>query len=291
MIKPLFLILMSSLTLSCATQIKQQRTVSSVMTKEQLYQNFLADEYEALLVESFDFQQQSVNLCKYVAGISKSPVNKKVVLTFDDGPSSPNTLKVLQTLRKHNIKATFFMKGSAASVYPEIVKQVVNEGHIVGNHSYTHPTFPLIEESKQDSEIKNADKLLYKYMRPGLRMFRFPYGSSTCHAIDYAIETLKYTGILGWHVDTCDWAFQKTGTVTSEVGLRDCGIKKENISNYVGHVLEQTNARSGGIILMHETNNRTVSYLEEVIVKLKGQGYRFVNMDDPEMVQYIKRSK
>ncbi len=278
-----------ALILSCASTQSGSRRIASLEQIE------MAREYEEAYetAQAYSIYNNEPRICQFTSQISKAlpALHKTVILTFDDGPSERNTPEVLRILKAYNIKATFFMKGRHAENLSQIVQQVVTEGHLVANHSYTHPIFPKLSVQEQDYEIKTGDEVLAAYMKNmPLKLFRFPYGSSTCHAINFVVSGVGYEGSLGWHVDSCDWAYQATGTVTSEKAIKNCLIKSENLSNFQAHVMDQVRKNNGGIILMHETNDQTVTHLEDVIKSLIQEGFRFTNMNNPMMRQYIKRT-
>lgn len=288
------LLAVAALTTSCASLQSGDRQVASMSTRQRA-QFEMAREYEQAFeaAHAYSIYNDEPRICQFTSGMSRAlpAPAKTVVLTFDDGPSGYNTPEVLKILNAYKIKATFFMQGNHAINYPDIVKQVAAEGHIVANHSYSHPIFPQLKVDEQEKEIMNADQVLVPIMaNMPIKLFRFPYGSSTCHAINFVVNGAKYEGSLGWHVDTCDWAYQATGTVTSEKALKNCEIKSENISSYQAHVMDQVRKNNGGIILMHETNDNTVSNLEAIIRTLLAEGYRFINMNDPQMLPFIKRT-
>lgn len=289
-----FLILaIAALTTSCATLQSGDRQVAGMSPRQRL-QTELAREYEDAYMSalSYSLYNDEPRICQFTSGMSRAlpAPAKTVVLTFDDGPSTYNTAQVLKILNAYKIKATFFMQGNHAIKLPEIVQQVAAEGHIVANHSYSHAVFPQLQIADQEKEISQADQVLASTLaNMPLKLFRFPYGSSTCHAINYVVNGAKYEGSLGWHVDTCDWAYQATGTVTSEKALKNCEIKPENVTSYHDHVMDQVRKNNGGIILMHETNDNTVANLESIIRALLEEGYRFTNMNDPVMLPFIKR--
>lgn len=231
--------------------------------------------------EEFDL----LGSCTYASSILRAPPAKTVVLTFDDGPTSDLTPEVLGILKKYGIRATFFMKGDHAKMNPSVVRMVKAEGHMVGNHSWDHPDFHRISDGQQASEVTTTDALLRSYMQP-LKLFRYPYGNSTCATNVLVKQTMGYDGIVGWHIDSCDWAFSKTGSVTAKQA-RICEVAPQNASNLVGHVLSEVNRHGGGIILMHEIHTRTVANLETIIVRLRSAGYQFTNLDDPRMAKYF----
>lgn len=223
--------------------------------------------------------------CKYVSSIFSPPPAKTVVLTFDDGPSSSLTPLVLDILKKHGIKATFFMKGNAATSKMSIVKRVNAEGHIVANHSYSHPNFHTLSQGSQVSEFTTTDSILRSEMPASTKLFRYPYGNSTCST--NALAQRQGYKIVGWHVDSCDWAFSKNGYVTSKQAAL-CAVKPANTANFAGHVISEVRRLNGGIVLMHEVHQRTVYSLDEIIVRLKREGFTFTNLNDPKMARYLK---
>jgi peptidoglycan/xylan/chitin deacetylase (PgdA/CDA1 family) len=224
--------------------------------------------------------------CRYASSIGAKPPYKRVALTFDDGPTSNGTQHVLDVLRKYGIPGTFFMQGGMAKVGPDMVAKVASrrdENVLIGNHSWNHPNFHELSFANQKSQIDRTRALLGKYQTQ--KFFRYPFGNSTCEGNDY-IHSVGYK-IVGWHIDTCDWGFDKTGTVSAKVG-NICGVRERNRSNFVRHVVESTMARKGGIILMHDTHWNTVKQLEEIIDQLIKEGYSFGSLDDDEWAPSMK---
>ena len=231
---------------------------------------------ERLGTESEKLQQH----CRYESDIATAPPQKWVALTFDDGPSSTQTEIILVQLAKYGIKASFFNIGMHAAAHPELVQKVLDAGHeLIGGHSWKHPNFHDIDAARQDQEIRRTDQLLAPAMAAtGKKFFRYPYGNATCTS-NALLHELEYA-IVGWHVDSCDWAFAATG----EVGPKDaqiCEVHADNRGNYVGHVLDAIKLRQGGIVLMHEIHPQTVAQLPAVIERLQAEGYQFTTVSDP----------
>lgn len=221
--------------------------------------------------------------CSNAFGIKTPAPFRKVVLTFDDGPDGL-TQGLLDTLKEHQIKATFFIVGQQAAKYRSIVSRIQREGHIIASHSWSHPRFPKTPEAEQLEQIDSTERELSKLM-PQQKLFRFPYGWGTCPARDYLIQ--KKYGIVGWHVDSCDWGFNKTGTV-DEKTAKGCGVSEANRSNYFQHVIDTIETAQGGIILFHDAfRDRTLPQIERIILELKARGYSFSNLDDPEFRESI----
>lgn len=216
--------------------------------------------------------------CKYISYISTPPPPMKVALTFDDGPSPSGTPHTLDVLKKYGIAGTFFMLGANASRFPDVAERVSHEESLlIGNHSWNHPNFHTLSFEAQQEQILRSRNVLERYQSQ--KYFRFPYGNSTCDSIRFLHE--RTHAIVGWHVDSCDWAFNRTGTVS--VGdAKICGVKSENRSNFVRHVVDSLKGRRGGILLMHETQPNTIAQLETIIDELRKEGFTFTRLDDPE---------
>ncbi len=227
---------------------------------------------------------------KYISGISKAPPPHTVALTFDDGPSENLTPQTLDILKKYNIKATFFMLSRHAEANPAIVERAISEGHIISNHSATHPNFHELNVEEQTKQIDKSDSVIAA--RTGsLKLFRYPYGNSTQVSNDL-IRAAHYTGIVGWHIDTCDWAYASkyyadNGRISPKQAAT-CAVKEVNVSNYAGHVVSEVKRRDGGIILMHDVHDNTVNSLEKIITDLLEEKFIFSNLDNPVFAEYFR---
>ena len=155
---------------------------------------------------------------------TKSPV---MALTFDDGPHPMVTPRVLKILEKHGARATFFMLGKAAKRHPQLVKQVANAGHAIGNHSYDHPSFPLITSRERRIQIRACANATAPY---GHRLFRPPFGDQNLPSYLDAL-CLGYK-VVTWDMVAEDWLDH------SAEWMADRLIEK---------------ARPGSVILLHDT--------------------------------------
>lgn len=195
---------------------------------------------------------------KTVHHVSPRNQEKVIALTFDDGPW-PETPKVLTVLREFNVKATFFILGQNLTLYPDIMKQVVQEGHAVGNHTWTH-SYPKMELQKAQAEIENTSAKLQFITGLKTRLFRPPGGILDNGVADYARS--KNYAIIMWSIDTKDFQ-QPTATVLAN------------------RVLNQ--ARPGDIVLMHDgggNRSQTIESLKIIIPELQKRGYRFVTVSE-----------
>jgi peptidoglycan/xylan/chitin deacetylase (PgdA/CDA1 family) len=123
-----------------------------------------------------------------------------VALTFDDGPHPEYTPRLLEILKKHKAQATFFMLGTNAQRYPDIVRQVAEAKHAIGNHSWDHPSFPLISGKERRFQIRACARAIAPY---GQKLFRPPYGNQTT-ASRLDVAWLGYKSI-GWNIIALDW--------------------------------------------------------------------------------------
>jgi len=180
----------------------------------------------------------------------KETKNKEVWLTFDDGPTPEVTPWILSVLKKENVKATFFLVGEHIEQYPELVGSIINEGHLIANHSYSHKNGWLTSKKKYISDIEKCQELM-----PKNSLFRPPYGKITKAQI--SVLKAKYKIIL-W--DVLGWDFQQNTTPEK--------IKK-NILN---------NTKAGSIIVLHnnqESFKNLQSILAETIKSLNEKGFSF----------------
>ena len=216
--------------------------------------------------------------CRFESDITTPPPAGKIALTFDDGPEPGATQTILEVLQRHHAPAAFFMIGEKVERHPELVAQVQAQGHhVIASHSWSHPNFHAIAPEVQESELNRGEESLRKV--PGPLFFRYPYGNSTCTGN----ELLRSQGykIVGWHIDSCDWAFDRHGQVDAKEAL-ECGVLPQNRKDYVAHVLASARAHNGGIILMHEIHPHTVQQLDNLLSELEKAGFSYGSITDPD---------
>lgn len=187
-------------------------------------------------------------------------VSKPVVaLTFDDGPHPEFTPRLLDTLKKEGIKATFFMVGRCVASYPNIVKRMVDEGHEVANHSWSHPQLTAMSNAGVDSQMQRTHDAIIKACGVTPTLYRPPYGATRLSQQKRLHEQLGYWAIL-WDVDPLDWQTPRT-------------VKKVH-----DRVLEQT--KPGSIILCHDIHETTVDAMPATITDLKARGFQFMTVTE-----------
>lgn len=189
---------------------------------------------------------------------------KEVALTFDDGPSPAYTPQILALLRRYHAVATFFVLGSEAHRFPELVRTITEDGSVVANHGWQHlnlyrtgPAALWADAAKTQDFLRHLGVSPAPYYRP-------PYGNIT-PALTHLLRQHGYTVVL-WSVDTRDWSLPGSSAITRRI---------------------LTQVKPGAIILMHDgggNRSQTVSALEAVLPVLSDEGYRFVTV--PELAKH-----
>jgi peptidoglycan/xylan/chitin deacetylase (PgdA/CDA1 family) len=192
-------------------------------------------------------------------------------LTFDDGPDPEFTPRLLDVLKQYRAKATFFMLGKAAERYPEVVRRAALEEHAIANHSWDHPSFPLIGRRARINQIVRCSEVLAPFEQ---RLFRPPYGHQTVTSkIDAA--WLGYT-VIGWNLVSQDWLDHDADWLADRVLKR---IEPGSIINFHDALVHYIDER-------YIDRSPTVRGVELILQRLEDQ-YRFVTV--PELL-YRRRA-
>ncbi|HBE57637.1 MAG TPA: polysaccharide deacetylase family protein [Cyanobacteria bacterium UBA11149] len=198
---------------------------------------------------------------KILEEVQVKPGNKVVALTFDDGPWPETTVQILNILKKNNVKATFFVVGRNVSNYPQLMGQIVVDGHEVGNHTWSHQYHHHSPVSAA-SEIDKTSDVIYKTTGVKTSIFRPPGGFLNNGLVASAKQ--KKNAVIMWSADSSDWRG-----------------KNLTVQRLADNVLNAT--QPGGIVLMHDgggDRSHTVQALPQLIAKLRGQGYKFVTVSE-----------
>ena len=177
-----------------------------------------------------------------------------MILTFDDGPHPDFTPAVLDVLAKHQAKALFFLVGEQVLRYPEIVDQIIAEGHEIGNHSLTHAEFAELDYSAIVSEIEKTDKILsdVRWLKGFHRKLRPPKGIINLNTLRYSATTRRPLYL--WNVDPKDYA------ADSIEQLQKC--------------FDQKPIKGGDIVLLHDKTPYIAPALDSLLVQLKRDGLK-----------------
>lgn len=187
----------------------------------------------------------------------------RVALTFDDGPSTKYTEKLLKGLKKRGVKATFFLTGERISYSKKIVKRMKKDGHIIGNHTYTHIDLAKTGYNEAKKEIEDTNNAIMEITGEKPKFLRPPYG-------DWNEKLLEETdmSIVLWSVDPEDW-------------------KDRNADVVAKRVIKST--RPGDIILLHDIFGTSVDAALKIVDELQSKGYHFVTVDQIEDSGLIKK--
>lgn len=185
---------------------------------------------------------------------------KIVAITFDDGPHPRYTAEILDILAEYDVKATFFVIGKNIEQYGSLVRRAAEEGHEIGNHTYTHATLSHLDRAILEREISDSEGLIEEYTGRRPTVFRPPGGKSS--PLVEAIVTQNGGKIILWDVDTRDWS----GRASAEI---------------VETVVNET--VPGSIILFHDYavgKSTTVEAIKEILPRLCAAGYQFVTVTE-----------
>jgi peptidoglycan/xylan/chitin deacetylase (PgdA/CDA1 family) len=196
----------------------------------------------------------------YQAKVNKN--EKFIALTFDDGPWPTTSKQILDILQENNIKATFFVVGKMVQEHPDITQRIVNDGHAIANHTWSHH-YHRVNRATAAQEIDRTADIIYQTTGVKTNLFRPPGGFLKNGLAAYAKE--KDYAVMMWSVVSADTD------------------KRAKPQAYVKNVLK--NAKPGGIVLMHDgggDRRRTVEALPKIISGLRDKGYTFVTI--PELL-------
>ena len=193
-----------------------------------------------------------------------APGSKQIALTYDDGPNDPHTLKLLDVLAKHSVRATFFMIGRYVRERPDIARAVAQAGHVIGNHTFTHPLliFKSIEETRK--QLIDCRQALSDTVGQHSTLFRPPFGGRRPATLNVARELGLQTVM--WNVTGYDWNAPSAKVIEEKVARQ---------------------MRGGDVVLLHDGEHRamgadraqTLIATENLIRRYRDQGYEFVNVD------------
>lgn len=188
--------------------------------------------------------------------------SKNVYLTFDLGYEAGYTDSILSTLKENNVTAAFFITAHYLNTSPDLVKKMIENGNIVGNHTVNHYSLPSISNDKIEEEVMKLHSAVYEITGYEMKYFRPPKG-------EYSERVLDKVNKLGYK--TVMWSFAYDDWDTNKQGREEYGKKK---------ILD--NIHNGAVILLHGTSKDNMNILDECIKEIKNMGYEFKSLNDFE---------
>jgi peptidoglycan/xylan/chitin deacetylase (PgdA/CDA1 family) len=193
--------------------------------------------------------------------------SRQIALTYDDGPNDPHTVRLLDVLANHNVQATFFLIGRYVQQRPEIVGEIERAGHVVGNHTFTHPLLTFKSETEIRQQLSECRSTLQDAMRRPSHLFRPPFGGRRPAVLRVA-RNLGLQPVM-WNVTAYDWNAPPAEIIERKVTKQICG---------------------GSVILLHDGSHKqmgadrsqTVIATDRLITRYKSEGYEFVTI--PQMM-------
>jgi peptidoglycan-N-acetylmuramic acid deacetylase len=186
--------------------------------------------------------------------------DKVLYLTFDCGYENGYTSKILDTLKEKNVNAAFFCTLPQVKENPDLIKRMIDEGHIVGNHLVTHPSFAEITTEQMTTEVKGMEEYLQENFNYSEPYFRFPKGEYTDKALR-VVENLGYTSVF-WSVAYADW-----------------DLNNQKGEQYAFDTVV-SRFHPGAVILLHSVSSDNAHALGKIIDEAKRQGYEFCSLRD-----------
>lgn len=188
--------------------------------------------------------------------------SKKIYLTFDEGYEAGYTSEILKVLKENEVPAAFFITAHYLNTQPELVKQMIDEGHVVGNHTVNHKSMPDLTDEQIEKEILLLHQTIYEKFNYEMKHIRPPMG-------EFSERTLIATNNLGYQ--TVMWSFAYKDWEENNQPSEQEAIKK---------IVE--NFHSGEIMLLHGNSKTNTNILGEIIKEAKKQGYEFKSLNDFE---------
>ena len=178
-----------------------------------------------------------------------------VCLTFDDGPHPEHTPRILDVLREHGAKATFFMIGREVEKHPQVVRRVIDEGHAVGGHSFTHGDPTRTTARQLAEEVERTEQLFEQVIGRRVMLFRPPHGKVTAAKMWHLWKAGQ--SVVLWNVDPKDFECKSPRELTDRLNNRTLA--------------------GGDVVLLHDTVPHAIDALPELLGSSRGRGLSFIN--------------
>lgn len=214
--------------------------------------------------EQPDLGKVNKELLEKYDGIAMGNNDKKYVyLTFDEGYEAGYTEKILETLKENNVTATFFITAHYLNTREDLVKKMIDEGHIVGNHTVNHKSMPDLTDDKIKTEVMDLHTSIYQKFGYEMKYLRPPMGEFSERTLAFT-NNLGYTNVM-WSFAYDDWDESKQG--------RESYAKEKILKN----------VHNGAIILLHGNSKDNTNVLDYCIKEIKNMGYEFRSLNEFEV--------
>ena len=194
----------------------------------------------------------------------------ELALTFDDGPNGDTTLRLLDVLAKHEVRATFFVIGRFVRKQPGIVQAVARAGHIVGNHTMTHPWLHIQTDARIREELRTCNIAIEDTLGASVRFFRPPHGARRPYVLDYARELGLTT--VQWNIIAKDWQPQESASIVKTI---ERGITRNRRRNHSTNIV----LHDGGDVALGQPRLPTIEAVDTLLTTLPSQRMRAVVVD------------
>lgn len=184
---------------------------------------------------------------------------KEIYLTFDEGYENGYTPKILDTLKKNNVKAVFFITGPYLKQHQDLVRRMVEEGHTVGNHTVNHPSLPSLPDERIEEEVLGLERAFKEKFGKSMRFLRPPKG-------EYSERTLALTSKLGY--ENMFWSFAYDDWYRDKIRGADYAYK-----------IVMDNLHNGAVLLLHAVSKDNADALEKIIAGAREKGYSFGDIE------------
>ena len=193
-----------------------------------------------------------------------------LALTFDDGPNGDTTLRLLDVLAKHEARATFFVIGRFVRKQPGILQAVARAGHLIGNHTMTHPWLHIQTDARIREELRTTNDAIEDSVGAPVRFFRPPHGARRPYVLDYARELGLTT--VQWNIITQDWRPQDSASIVRKIQR---GITQNRRRNHSTNVV----LHDGGDVALGQPRLPTIEAVDTLLATLRTQQIRPVTVD------------
>ncbi|MFD2923535.1 polysaccharide deacetylase family protein [Halobacillus naozhouensis] len=233
-------------------QKRWNTSTSKVSIDKHELNDILLPEYAQKVVQTAEKKKDKTSFPK-IKKSDQAPeraVEKKVALTFDNGPHPKRTPLILDMLEKYDASATFFMIGKRLKHYPEAAREVVKQGHVIGNHTWDHPSFGRLSDSQREAQLDKTQQLIHEVTGVNTKIVRLPFGGKLSEAFKDQYR------VIPWTINTTEnWNLTNASEIAHAV------ISK---------------VEDGSIIVLSSLHSVTPEALEIILEELTAQGYSFV---------------